>query len=525
MMDWWNQIGSALFSNIASALVYIAIGVLFVVCLIKCIAPVVNTRRLLKRATRQINQGERSKRSWQEETFLGKGVLYPHWREYLNNLFFADGEFHNPSNIEDFINEDTVIYGPGRAHFADVAPGLMVSLGFLGTLIGMSSGLSGFDMSNAEKVMGAIRQLVPGMQYAFNTSIVGVVASILITLTNRIVSGAAMGTLTDFYAAMNQRAGVVSVDSMTQIAIYQQEQTALIQKLVSEFTGDLPGRLSSSIADAMNRSVLALKDNMDDFMSFSTREQLRGVDIIVQRFIQQMNLSVDGQFTHLKETLESINHTQLSLSEGVCQSLEGLNRVSQNIAQAAQLSGKLTNGLDKYLSALNATSSQTQDGYDRIAANCEHLEIVSRQQNNYLQSVGKLQGEVSRIAGQFDELIARFTQTLSDNAQASAHALNDAAGSIKQSSDLLASNHKALVGGIAKDIDRTYNVFFKTTNEVVEHLGWAIDDVKNSVACLPETLHGATELYAQQADRLTCALERAQDALDEAVDKLAQARK
>ena len=91
-------------ADLASALVYLAIAVLFVIAMVKCVAPVAATRGLLRRAVRQIKKGEHSKRSWQEEDFLGTGVLYPHWKEYLNNLFFADGEFHNPSNVEDFIN-------------------------------------------------------------------------------------------------------------------------------------------------------------------------------------------------------------------------------------------------------------------------------------------------------------------------------------------------------------------------------------------------------------------------------------
>ena len=75
------------------------------------------------RAVRQIRKGEHSKRSWQEEDFLGKGALYPHWKEYLNNLFFADGEFHNPSNVEDFINEETVIDAGPRPIRRRGAPG------------------------------------------------------------------------------------------------------------------------------------------------------------------------------------------------------------------------------------------------------------------------------------------------------------------------------------------------------------------------------------------------------------------
>ena len=89
--------------------------VLFVIGVLSCLVPVSNNNKRLKRAIELIKQGDKAKRSWQEDRFLGKGNLMPHWSEYLNNLFFANGEYHNPANVEDYINEETVIESPGKA--------------------------------------------------------------------------------------------------------------------------------------------------------------------------------------------------------------------------------------------------------------------------------------------------------------------------------------------------------------------------------------------------------------------------
>lgn len=510
-------------SDLATAFVYLAIAILFVVAMIKCVAPVATTRGLLRRAVRQIKKGEHSRRSWQEEDFLGKGVLYPHWKEYLNNLFFADGEFHNPSNVEDFINEETVIEGPGRSQFADAAPGLMVSLGFLGTLIGMTTGLSGFDMQDSEAVMASIRQLLPGVRYAFTTSIVGVIASIVTTLIVRVIHGSALRALTSFYSAMNEYAGVVSVEPMTQIAIYQQEQTALIARMAENLSGDLAEKMGKGIAAAISKSYQGLQSSLDEFMSFATREQMRGLDMVIQRFMQQMNASVNGQFEQLARTLEETDRNQAKLNDYVRQAIEGLSQVSHNVVQAAQLSGAFTGKLDQYLDTLNAAAGQAQEGQDRMASSVEHLEIVARQYNNYLQSVGRLQSEVTGALEHFQDTAQKFMDAFSTSAQSTAQSMGEAALSLRQSGEVLASNHKALVGGISKDIDQTYNAFFKSTNELVEHMGWVIDDVKSTIDRLPDTMDGAADLYARQADRLTDALRRAQAALDEAVDRLGQA--
>ena len=112
-MEFIQNMFSNLITGTTNVLVYIAIVVIFIVGIFKCILPVVRTRRLLKKAIRSIRSEGSTKYAWQEDNFLGKGTLFPHWSEYLNNLFFADGVYHNASNVEDYINEDTVMYGPG----------------------------------------------------------------------------------------------------------------------------------------------------------------------------------------------------------------------------------------------------------------------------------------------------------------------------------------------------------------------------------------------------------------------------
>ena len=91
--------------SIPSLVIYVAIVVLFIVGLVRCVLPVMRTRGLVRRAIRSIRDGGDKKYAWQEDDFLGKGALFAHWSDYLNNLFFADGRYHNASNVEDYINE------------------------------------------------------------------------------------------------------------------------------------------------------------------------------------------------------------------------------------------------------------------------------------------------------------------------------------------------------------------------------------------------------------------------------------
>ena len=104
ILQYIQSMFSGSLSGISNLIVYIGIVVLFIMGLIRCVLPVAHTRGVLKRAIRSIRSNGDKKYAWQEDNFLGRGTLLAHWSEYLNNLFFADGRYHNASNVEDYIN-------------------------------------------------------------------------------------------------------------------------------------------------------------------------------------------------------------------------------------------------------------------------------------------------------------------------------------------------------------------------------------------------------------------------------------
>lgn len=389
--------------------IYLALLGLFALSFLKCVLPVWRTQWILRRAVRHIRAGEKSRRSWQEDGFLGKGALYPHWSEYLDNLFFADGEYHNASNVEDFINEDTVIHQPGRHALAQAASGLMVTLGFLGTLLGITQGLSGFSMENSEAVMEAIRRLVPGMQYAFRTSIVGVACSIVFTVATGVANGAARSALSDFYAAMHNDAGVLTVDPLNQIAIYQQEQTAQIRAIAADLRGAVADRLEASL----KKGLEPVAQVFDQFCRYTTREQTQALDQVCKAFLARMDQALSGQFSSLAASIESTVDWQRQTKEDVGTIVAQLHAVTRDIVAIDRSADTLCTLLNGYVDKLSALSRQEEEGYLRVAANVGQLEILSAQHTATLQTIARLQSELSRA-------LADLTAPIEGQADASA---------------------------------------------------------------------------------------------------------
>ena len=63
--------------------------------------------------------------------------------------------------------------------FLDAAAGIVVGLGLLGTFLGLTLGINGFDSTSTQNIQNSIQVLLSGMGTAFRTSLVGMTASII----------------------------------------------------------------------------------------------------------------------------------------------------------------------------------------------------------------------------------------------------------------------------------------------------------------------------------------------------------
>ena len=378
-----------------------------------------------------------------------------HWSAYLNNLFFADGEYHNASNVEDFINEETVIYGPGRAAFADAVPSLLVSLGFLGTLIGLAQGLAGFNMADADAAQQSIMVLIPGMRYAFVTSIFGVVGSILFTLITRAVYGSTEHTLRSFYGAMSRYAGVLSVDPLTQVAIYQQEQTALIQTMAK----DLNGAFTENITRAIRDAVEPMNQSLKNFMTVTSKDQLRFLDAVVMRFVDRMDEVVGGQLKNFGRMLDQTNRVQqdafasiragMADSEAAVRDLRGVQHIAQDMAKS----------LGGYLDDLRAAQRESQDTVRSLAGAAEQMDLVARQQSNYLKTVSAMHAEVTRSVDAMTAAVDAYAKRFAEDNAAAAQAMQKAAGDLREAGARIEGvQHSAAQGARRRTQDHARSV-------------------------------------------------------------------
>lgn len=97
------------------------------------------------------------------------------------NIATPEGKKSNiPASI--FINSENVAKSYKlNFRMLDTVSGTLVGLGLLGTFLGLTIGISGFDSSNSNNIQQSIQNLLGGMGTAFSTSLAGMLFSLIFT--------------------------------------------------------------------------------------------------------------------------------------------------------------------------------------------------------------------------------------------------------------------------------------------------------------------------------------------------------
>ncbi|MFH1880327.1 MAG: MotA/TolQ/ExbB proton channel family protein [Bacillota bacterium] len=339
-----NEIIKQLTMGLSEILVYGMIALVFLFGIVNCIYPVYRNSALLNRAVIKLERtsGSKKKPVWQEPRFLGR-ALRPEWQRFLLNADQLDLR-GLPCNTEEYVNEDTVVYKPGHAQVAEILPSLLTSLGILGTFIGMMEGLTNLNFTNSSATISSIPILLSGMRFAFATSVVGITCSILFNVVYHMVKGRAFKSLDAFDETFYELAMPRPLDSDVQMIIQKQDEDLSMQQTV----GQLGGQIAGAVELAVSRATHPLTMSMDNFIQGTTREQVDGIQRIVNRFMQQMDASMNNKFSAFSEAMDRMTHSLKEAQQGLHHTVETAKELAMD-KQAADTGTKDRKDMEKLL--------------------------------------------------------------------------------------------------------------------------------------------------------------------------------
>ena len=395
-----EQLLSLLGTNLVDFLVYGAIALVVLVGVCKCIYPVFRNGSLLNRAVAKLEKtaGNNQRPPWREPRFLGR-ALRGEWQKFLLNAGQLDVR-GMPCDIEDYINEDSVIDKPGHSQLAELIPSLLTSLGILGTFIGLMEGLTSVNFSDAQGTMDSIPLLLTGMRFAFATSVAGITCSLLFNMFYRMCVGRACRALDSFDEAFYELAMPRPLSPEVQLICQKQDEEERLAH-IAEAVGS---RVSSSLEMAVSRAMDPLTKSLDTFIQGATQEQVEGVRRIVGQFVSQMNAQLSGQMTTLGHTMEMVSQGQLQTQKNLQNTLNAAQAMAAD-AQAMQVaSAQMAQALQSWVDDWKSSQAQRTEEASALEEQNQHL----RQELELLtRSLADMRIAADHLTSELDDQLTR----------------------------------------------------------------------------------------------------------------------
>ena len=379
--------------DLADYLVYTAIAVVTLIGLFKCLLPLWRTTGALRRAISrlQAEAGQKTEKPvWQQSGFVGKR-LRGTWLRFLQNAEQLDRR-GLPTNVEDYINDDTVTHGPGNATLAELIPNLLTSLGILGTFMGLSRGLSTLDFSDSTKLVEGIPVLLEGMRFAFGTSVAGISCSIVFNMLNRISQGSSYRAIDDFVNSFTTLAMSRPLDNDVQMIILNQDRNYMLQGI----NDTLVDRLAENVGRSITRAMNPVTDSMDRFIIGATRNQIDGVNRIVARFLDEMDRSLGNQFSAMATAMDAVTQNQITAARQTGDTVTAARGIVENARSLQQMTDHILEKFDSYMSGINQVREHDENYEKRVA---DLLNRMQQENKDLAKLISDLGGRIEALTG------------------------------------------------------------------------------------------------------------------------------
>lgn len=251
--------------------------------------------------------------------------------------FYTRRGFKDVCDIDEYINED-LIDRIGKNFFNSNMPGTLTGLGILGTFLGLSMGLATFSGEDIITISDNMGPLLEGMKVAFHTSVYGIFFSLVFSFVYRAIMSDAYTKLENFQNAFRQFVMPVAAsedENTSAMVIYQANMSNLMKQMLELLKGE-------------------------------AKEQTKGVERIVDGFMDRMTETMGEDFYKLGNTLKNAADSQVVVTRS---NKELVKAVEMLVLANRDLQEKMSDMLD----AQEHFSEELKEQKKELAAACDQM--------------------------------------------------------------------------------------------------------------------------------------------------------
>ena len=385
----------------------------------------------------------------------------------------------------------------GTNRLIESLPGIAVSLGILGTFVGIFLGLINFDVQNIDK---SVPDLIEGLKTAFLTSIAGMISSLLLKIIYDTIGGRE-----DKKIVYDDPVPVLVnlLDSAIQIENTIKHNTDIMNKF---FKSDEEFSLVSQIKlirqeiiDSRKEIKTSLSYFAEKLTEASTATLVEALKQVVNDFNTLLGELVGESFKTLSESMINLNTWQDNYKSYISDSESRLNQLlneHQNISNRLE---KLTNNFGEIDQSLHTTAKSIE----KITLNAKSLELTAEDiaRNNAIFETSLEQ--IKNLGVDARTVIPEIITSMDTIGTSLKNAVNNVSTNLDESSRKFIDINTTNLNNYVDRINKISEAMQSTTKALEEHLHTQLNQSLDSLASsLGALSHKFVSDYAPLTDKL-----------------------
>lgn len=402
------------------------------------------------------------------------------------NIETHDGKKSNIPASE-YINDYSVCkYNKLNLRMLDTAAGTLVGLGLLGTFLGLTLGIKGFDSSNTERINESIQGLLAGMGTAFLTSLLGMTFSILFTAVDKALRHRLYKDVKELTDKLDSEYYIddLVLSNINQQNIVNQLYKALKNDLQQQAL-EIANKLTYTNAEGQNVTIgNAIREILTEntkqskaLMSFSTdlaMELNQGFDETLSRQMQQKIVplmeSVDATTKAVVEHIDKMADTVSSPATDMMQNVvDELKQSMQSLLTefSTGLSGSATSELENLAMQLGTATQAMADfpkNMENISATLQvtieevkHAisEISNTSANANSTAMQQMQEQITYATGAISNAITEVKEVMSGISQSSQEQSNQMVSKLADAAEKMGSFLTGTISTLSNSVQQS----------------------------------------------------------------------
>lgn len=485
---------------------------------------------------------EEAKQALRNEEFFGTAS-----QDYLSTLInFESTSITNTNSSEYFFLENIAANkGIGRLKLNANA---FVSIGVLGTFIGLALGLSSIDTTvGADRLAQQIDELLKNVSTAFLTSIFGLVGSLIALFAERILRSRFELCLSQICKLLDLT--FLNVNQHKIITEAEATNLGLRKALTVEINGNsiTPSNILVQILEFNKRQTDSL-ESFSSELAFSIEDLMNKVFNDEESTFRKEFANIASKLTELSESLRSpaedmtksvveelqkslrsmIEEFQTSISDGARQEMDELTKqlsqVSSALSSIPSVLGELQNSTESSIVKINAQmedtariiGEETNESVNKLSAIIgtlvSEIEVIQKRQLSLTEGQSESFDKMSQMSD-------KFRSTLQDLDSLSEE-IAEAGGQVGATADILKNTASSLEKA-AESVDNSNHALNSTLNSFISETSTLIGEqssLTTNIIEVMDTIKSHSTTIKQQYDELDSSITDSFDSIQAGID-------